>query len=1122
MKLTTILLLIATLQIFAKGVYSQYTELTLNMGETNVGQVLAEIENQSEFYFLFNQKLVDTDREVNIQLSHKKIGEILDLVFAETNTDYVVMDRQIVLSPKEYLTEVKAALQPGPQPATISGMVSDQNGEPLPGVSISVKGSVRGTITDAEGKYRIEVEDPQSAVLIFSFIGYLFQEISTAGKSIIDVSMEVDAIGIDEVVVTALGIEKDKKQITYSAQNVEADMLTQARELNVANSLAGKVAGMDVISSGSGVGGATRVVLRGNRSLTGNNQPLYIVDGVPISSNPMGWSPDSEGGGIQSGDGVSNINPDDIESITVLKGPSAVALYGSRASNGAIVIATRKGAVGQGIGVEFNSNSSMEQAMLLYKYQHLYGQGYEGVYVRDAEEAWGPRMDGQMVGHWSNDPEFAGAQYAFSPHPDNLKDFYQTGYTTANTLSVTGGTAKMRSRFSYTNTLSQGIVENNKLKRHNVNLRIDGNLTDRLSIDAKLTYFNQSLANRLGAGGWYTNPTKHIMRMPSNISVEEAKHYDYYDLDGNLRQNYWHPTAINKYNPYWATNRILSNETRNRILGMGVVRYRFTDNLSLMVRTAIDQISDISQQNVYTETWGWADYGDVFINTSSVMELNNDFLLNYNSIVGDNLLSLDLSFGGNMLHQKSWGLGAETNDLYKPNLFDIENTSLISAGQWLSERKLNSLYAFATIGLKNFLFLDITARNDWSSTLPPENWSYFYPSAGLTWVLTDMLETSPSFLTFAKLRASYAEVGNDTDPYVINPTYYFFGGGLNGYVAHGNSLPALDLKPEQTKSTELGFDVRFFQNRLGVDFTWYKSNTFNQLLNIPLPQASGYRSKFINAGNVQNQGVEITLNATPVRTADFSWDLSFNYARNENMVIELTDELEEYIIRGRVYMSTVKVVEGEEYGQIYTRGFVRNDAGRVLVNDLGLPVTTAGNELPMGNYNPDWMGGVTSAINYKGINLTAVIDARMGGTLISSTQAWLTYEGKAEATLEGRDGMVVDGVMESDGSENTIVVSGQEYWHALGGEITPVGEPYVYDASFIRLREIMLGYTWNLKSSVVQSIGLSLYGKNLGYLYNPSEILDPAVSVGVGNVQGIEAFGTPTSRTFGFNARFKF
>lgn len=1017
-----------------------------------------------------------------------------------------------------FIISITGALAQG---LTVTGTVTDQqDGTALPGVNILIKGTVTGTTTDSQGNYQIAVPNAET-ILTFSFVGYGSVEETVGNRTIIDVTMSQDVTQLSEVVVTSLGIEREKKQISYSAQNVSTDELAEARELNVVNSLSGKVAGLDVVRSSAGVGSASRVVLRGNRSIAGNNQPLYIVDGVPISN--FSWNtPNSENGGVQQGDGIGNINPDDIASVTVLKGPNATALYGSRANNGAIVITTKQGSARRGIGIDFNTNVSMDKALILTKFQNVYGQGNDGVYIKSSEEGWGPKLEGQMVDHWSPNPNYEGPdQYAYLPH-NNFEDFFQTGYNVTNTLTLQGGSDQVKGLFSYSNTMTEGIVPTNGLDRNNFNVRFNGNLTRKITFDAKVTYFTQTVDNRLSTGDDFNNPMRAIYRQPSNISLADTKNFEYFNDEGIRLQNYWNPGTNGGENVYWMLNRTIRKETRDRIISMGSLKYQFTDNLSLMVRTSLDKIYDKWSYKQYYNTYTIADAGNLRLDNNSYLESNNDFLLNYNNLWGGDTWSLTASLGGNLYYQNSETLNTRTNRLLKPNLFVITNTSQILSDQGGSEKKINSLYAFATVGYKSYLFLNMTARNDWSSTLPKNNWSYFYPSVGLTWVISDMIDRLPDFLSIAQIRANYAQVGNDTDPYRLDKTYNFGSGGALGYAWRSSTLPEENLKPEKTKSTELGFNLNFFKNRLGLDFTWYKSNTYNQLLSIPLPPPSGYSSKFINAGNVQNKGVEITLNATPVIAGDFRWDLSFNYAHNESMVIELTDELDEYTIRDRSWMTTIKVVEGEPYGQIYTRGFMRDDAGRILINDLGLPVTSPGQTLPMGNYNPDWTGGLSNSLSYKGINLSVLLDIRMGGDVFSFTEANLTFDGYSAATLDGRDGFIVNGVSESDGSENTIETTAEAYWHSLGGRNTPIGEPYRYDASFIRFREILLGYTFNINSSVFQSIDLSLYGRNLGFLYNASEIIDPNMSVGTGNVQGLEGFAVPSSRSYGINARFRF
>ena len=691
---------------------------------------------------------------------------------------------------------------------------------------------------------------------------------------------------------------------------------------------------------------------------------------------------------------------------------------------------------------------------------------------------------------------------------------------------LNSGNERSQMYFSYTNTRAQGIVEYNKMRRNNFNLRLTSNLTQRLSADAKLTYFNEEVDNRMATGDWFINPMRAIYRQPTNISLEDAKIYEYYDDAGNLKQHYWNPGSNGGQNIYWILNRTSREDVRHRMIGMASLQYEILDGFSIMVRSSFDKTFHQWIQKVHNDTYTIADKGYYQHWRGEYLEMNNEFLLNYNTEFGD-LLSLDVSFGGNMRLYNWQYLSAASGSMYspanllKPNLFAINNTNNIAGLDFDADKKINSLYGFATIGLKNFLFLDITGRNDWSSTLPKDNWSYFYPSVGLTWVISDMLDL-PSFLPFAKLRGSYAYVANDTDPYRLNLNYYFFAGGGQGYARIDTNLPTENLKPEQSRSIEVGADLAFIRNRVGFDVTWYKTNTYNQLMTVPLPFPSGFGAKFINAGNIQNTGIELTLQATPVRGA-FSWDIAINYATNKSLVIELTDELDEYTIRGSSWMTTIKVAEGSQYGDIYTKGFLRNEAGRVLIMGNGLPRVTAGQTIPMGNYNPDWFGGVANTFRYKGFDLNVLFDIRMGGDIFSYTEAVLAYDGISESTLEGREGMVVDGVLESDGSENSLEITAEQYWRHLGGrEANCTGELFRYDASFVRFRELVVGYTFNFNHPSIHDLRVALVGRNLGFLYNASEVIDPNMAVGVSNYQGVEGFGLPSTRSLGVNLKLTF
>ncbi len=1014
----------------------------------------------------------------------------------------------------------------------VTGTVtSAEDNSPMPGVNVLVKGKTTGTITDINGNYSINVSG-SDAVLVFSFIGFNPKEITVGGQSVINVSMTTAATQLGEIVVTSLGIKREKKAITYAAQSVPAAEVVQARDLNVANELTGKVAGLELIKSNSGVGSPSRVVIRGDRSISGNNQPLYVVDGAPISNSAS--TPDSEYGGIAYGDGIGNINPEDIESITVLKGPSATALYGTRANNGAIVIVTKKGIARKGLGVDYNLNFSVESPVILTKLQQVYGQGSAGTFFKGSEFDWGPKLAGQLVPEWTLNPLSPnyGGTYPFVAHPNNLKDYFQMATNVTNSISMNAGNDKIQGYFSYTNTASNGIVQGNNLNRDNFNVRITGNLSKKLSFDTKLTYFHQDVKNRVSSGDDFSNPMRAILRVPTNISLTQAKDYFYNNSEGALLQNYWNPHSNGGENPFWIIHNIPNEDTRDRVLSVASARYEIIDGLSLQIRTTTDFIFDNSNTKWYNDTYTIADNGVFRTGNSNSSEINNDFLLNYNKTIATDF-SLNVSAGGNLLTQKSYYINTDNTKLLKPNLFTVTNASNLIATEGGSTKKLNSLYGFATLGYRNYLFVDLTARNDWSSTLPSTSWSYFYPSVGLTWVVSDMFKASvPTWLTFAKLRASFAQVGNDTDPYQLLTTYAFSPGGAVGFITRDGTLPATNLKPEITTSKEIGMDIRFFQNRVGLDLTFYRSNSKNQLLTVPLPIASGFNDKFINAGNIQNTGYEGTLNLKPVVGSNFTWDIDLNFSHNKNLVVSLGEGLTEYTIRGRSWMTTMKVAEGREYGDIYTRGFLRNANGEVIVNgETGLPLLTPGETLLMGNYNPKMLAGMRNSFTWKDFDFSFLIDGRFGGDIFSFTEANLASDGFSDYTLNGREGFIVPGVVQTTDpvtgnvlSEvpNAKSVTSEAYWQILGGRNTPVGEVFKYDGTNIRLREAVLGYTKSLSNFPIRSIRVSIYSQNIFFILNKAKRLDPNLMVGNSNYQGTEGFGLPGTRTIGMNLRVTF
>ena len=594
------------------------------------------------------------------------------------------------------------------QNRTITGTVTDADADaPLPGVSILVKGTNTGTITDIDGNYSVDVSS-SSAVLVFSYLGYGKIERAVGNNSELNVALEAEESALSEVVVTAFGLEREKKALTYTVQDVSTEEITQARELNVMNSLSGKVAGLSINRSGSGVGGSTRVVLRGNRSISGDSQPLYIVDGVPAK-------------------GIETLNPDDIASINVLKGPNAAALYGSRANNGAIVVTTKRGSA-DGFKVSLNTSYMFDNPLILTNYQNVYGQGSNGNYSPTSEFSWGPKMDGSSVAFWSPDPNSNIDSYEFSPQPNNIKDFYQTGHNLATTLAISGGNEKNQTYFSYTYTDAAGVVPNNELGRHSINLRITNKLTDKLTLDSKINYIRQDINNQLAQGENYANPTRHIVRLPRNIRTEDISNFEYIDASGAAKQNYFNPGSNGGANPYWPLNRNLSKDTFDRIIAFTSANYEISEGFTVMARASLDRTFGVSEEKLYNDTYIIAQNGRFSVGQSESMEINTDFLISYEKTLSQDWY-FNINAGGNSRINRNSSLNSNTGqNMIVPNFFALSNTQQVVSSYGVgSPKDVNSLYGFGQLAWKNAIFLDITARNDWSSTLPTTTNSYFYP-----------------------------------------------------------------------------------------------------------------------------------------------------------------------------------------------------------------------------------------------------------------------------------------------------------------------------------------------------------------------------------------------------------
>jgi TonB-linked SusC/RagA family outer membrane protein len=1047
------------------------------------------------------------------------------------------------------------------QEKRVEGKVTDQSGEPLPGTSIIIKGTSKGTVADLNGMYNL-LTNPNDT-LSFSYIGFEKVERAVGNSSIINVSL-MEGVEIDEVVVVALGLERDAKALGYAVQTVSGDRFTEARETNVLNSLSGRVAGVQITNGSSTLGGSTRVTIRGESSLNINaNQPLFVVDGIPISNNVVGSS--GRGGlEVDYGNAAGEINPDDIASMTVLKGPAAAALYGSRAANGAILITTKSGKGKKGLGVTINSNTTFDSPLVMPKWQDKYGQGNNGQFafvngagagVADGvDESWGPQMDtGLLIPQFDsprNVPGFRGgdlnapAGSTITPtewvsRPNNVDEFFRTGVTLANNVSIAGDNEKANVRFSWTNLSQEGIVPNTDLKRNTLALNTGINLVpEKLTLTTTVNYQNTLSGNRPSI----SYGTESLMYLwiwyGRQINTRNLRDYWMPGLEGTQQFNYnynYHD------NPYFTVYENTNGQQKNRIFGNVMLNYKITDKLNLMLRTGVDNYSELRERRRAFSTQRFP-RGNYREDNITFNERNSDFLLSY-SETQNSVWSYNIALGGNLMSQENRFLQLIAPELLIPGIYNFTNTAVaLQTEQFNSKKKINSLYGFGQIGYKNILFLDITGRNDWSSTLPVDNNSYFYPSATLSAIVSDMFQM-PRSISLVKARAAYAEVGNDTSPFSLTNVF-------NNQIAWGSeqaktessTLSNAALRPERTASTEFGLDLRFFEGRLGLDFTYYNNITRDQIIPITLDIATGFNSRIINAGKIQNQGIEIVAMANPIRKASgFRWDIMANFTRNRGRVLELTEGLDTYTLTER-NGAFIQARIGERMGNIYGVGFARVEDpnspffGEIIHNATGTPLRDPELKL-QGNYNPDWMLGIQNNFAYKNFTFGFLFDIRYGGIVVSRTKTIGSTSGQLEETLFGRangydlnlegNGIISPGVISNgDGTyrPNDVKITSRN-WHNRYYERNNV-EAAKYDASFVKLREVIFGYNlprrW-FSRVPFEDVRVSVVGRNLA-LWTENPHFDPeTLSMSGGTLQpGVENMAFPSTRSVGFNINLKF
>ena len=991
----------------------------------------------------------------------------------------------------------------------VKGVVCDAQGEAIVGVNIIEKGTMNGVTTDRRGKFSLEID--LHGTLIVSFVGYRTRIIPVEGRTDFVITLEHDYMLLDDVIVTALGLQKKESALSYAAIQVDKDELVRVKNPNMIVALMGKVAGMQVNRSSSGMGGAVKVVMRGNRSVAGNNQPLYVIDGVPMlnesSEQPytaIGETADA--GNRDAGDGISNLNPEDIESISILKGAPAAALYGTQAANGVILITTKKGLAGKQ-EVAFTSSVAFDKAMMLPKLQNHYG-------MSDEIESWGEREN------------------ITTGNP--IPSFFRTGVTAIHSLSFMTGNERVQTYFSYANTMGKGILGKHELSKHNINFRETATFYEgRLKIDGNVNLLSQHVKNRPVPGGFYMNPLVGLYRFPRGMDITEYKeHFEVWSEERHLNVQNWHaPTEDFEQNPYWIQERITSRDQRTRAIVSLALNLKITNCFSVQARGNVDYVNDKFRQKYYAST-----APALAGNNGRYIDSGNEQVQTYGDVIGTykgkfSDFSLDVSLGVSISRKKANELryDSKTASLKFANVFNIANINM-NTSAYISEqidaiREMQSLFITTQIGFRDYLFLDVSARNDWSSTLAytsRESRGFFYPSIGVSCLMNRVLKL-PEQVTSGKVRVAWSKVGNDIPLYITNPVAHVLAGGG---IQASDAASFEEMKPEMSLSVEVGTEWKFFDSRLHIDFTYYQTHTKNQFFKLPAKDGDEYAYRYVNAGNIQNTGVELMIEGTPVEIKNFSWKTGINYAFNKNKVVRLHAELPvfQYGPYGFSSSYAMKLKKGGSFGDIYGKAFKRDTDGKILYETdgerQGLPMIEGdGNTVKVGNANPDFTLGWTNTFSWKGLVLSLLVDGRYGGKVLSQTQADMDMYGVTKVTGDARD----RGYVMLEGEKITNV---KGFYKSIVGGRAGVTEYYMYDATNFRLRELALGYTfpkrWMEATKFFRDVQLAFTARNLFFIYKEAPF-DPDLILSTGNDnQAIEVYGMPTTRSMGFSLRVMF
>jgi TonB-linked SusC/RagA family outer membrane protein len=1131
---STVLIITSAQLLFAGPVKSQSINevmVTLGLKNETLIQAFQKIEASTDYHFMYRKNEVKNIRNLNLPVTKLSIEDFLKIVLAKTSLTYRQVKDQILIMQSKNSTaysispDGKIPYPNDPVANVVTGKVTDSKDNPLVGVSISVKGTKIGTSTDKSGNYQIDVAP--NGTLIFSFVGFISQEVEVNNRSVININLKEESKELSEVVVTALGIKRQVKSLGYSTTEIPGSNLTESRTANLANALSGQIAGVSVAGTGTGPNGSTRITIRGNTSLTGGGTPLYVIDGVPFDAENQGSS--GKWGGPDYGDALSTINPDDIESINVLKGVAGSALYGYRGGNGVIIITTKSGSAAKGFGVELNDNLTASNLIDERDFQYVYGQGSNGLKPTTVEEAqntssdsWGAKIDG------SNVTDILGNMVPYVAHKDNFKNFYKTGVNNQASVALSGRNANGNFRLGVTNVNSSEVVPNAGTEQQGVNFNSSYNFTDRLHLNFTASYQHEKVKNRpwnsdapgsVIASTFFIGSTFDIRTLSPAVDANGDE-----ILPGG-------PTNIYFDNAYFVANYFKNTTDRNRYTGNITLKYDITNWLSLQGQVSRNSIlADLT--NIVPYGTAWQHSGSLDVSSSNNRELDASFMFDINKKFGSDF-SLHANLGGN--HEDNlYKANSTGGGLDLPYWYSVNNIVSHVYNIDFSEYKVNSFYGSADVGYKDYLFASFTGRNDWFSTLNPKTDNVFYPSVSGSFVFSDAFHM-PAWITFGKLRASWAKSSAGTSPYRSALTYSNMDVAYNDIIFSSisqSTVPNAFLKPIDIKETEIGLSMSFFNNRFSIDAAVYNKRTDDDILDVSISNTSGYESAVQNIGKLRNRGLELLLNGVALQTKNFSWSPSFNIAFNDSKVLFLSPGVSSLVLGdgdpARFGNFSIRQVVGQEYGQLFGYAYLRDDKGNKIFGPDGLPLRTD-DLVSLGSGVYKTTGGFSNDFKYKNFVLSTLLDFKFGAKIYSVTNAELASIGLHKKTLAGREGGYVGVGVTQDGKVNTTAVDAQTYWQSISGEsgegVDNIEEEYTYDASFIKLRNVSLGYSLPqsvLKHSFIKGLTISLVGRNLAILLKHIPNIDPESNLTSTVEQGVEYNPYPAIRQLGFNLNVKF